>query len=413
MLLPLDRLKWFSIWTRSSGEIANREGSERGAVSEGEPGMSTVIRLLFSLALIAAPLSEGAWAAQKSRKSSGHLGQNDGVIGLVAAEAGTDSMRMAGDLARVLDSEKMRILPIAGRNPVQTVSDLLYLKGIDAIIVPSDVLRFVEKKGMHGDVESRIHYVTKLFTRDLHVIARREVASLKDLDGKKVNLGPEDSSSAITGAAVLEALKISVEATALEPWDALDKLKAGEIDAVVHVAQKPVELLTSISPADGLKLLPVELEGEAGKRYPPALLTQGDYPGLIDDKGEIATVGVGEVLAVFNWQRGGARYSRVNAFVEQFFEKFPELAEPPSTLKWRDVNLAAEVAGLERDDEAEEWIEKAQKAKPASETDSEAEALRTAFRRFLETSGEAAALSANDQKELFERFLQWKEAGGQ
>ncbi len=373
--------------------------------------MSTVIRLLFSLALVAVPLSDAAWA-QKYRKSSGHLGQNANVIGLVASEGGSQSMRMAGDLARVLDGEKMRILPIAGKNPVQTVGDLLYLKGIDAIIIPSDVVRYVEKTGRHGNVENRVHYVTKLFTRDVHVIARKDVGSIKDLEGKKVNLGPEDSSSAITGAAVLEALEIKAEATHFEPWDAIEKVKAGEIDAVVHVAQKPVELLTSISPADGLKLLPVELDGETGKLYPPALLTQGDYPGLIRENGDVATVGVGEVLAVFNWSRGGARYSRVNAFVENFLERFPELTEPPNTLKWRDVNLAAEVAGLERDDEAEEWIEKAQKAKPEEGSESEAESLRTAFRRFLETSGEAAALSANDQKELFERFLQWKEAGG-
>jgi len=376
--------------------------------------MSTLFRVLCTVTLLVACAGGEATAAQKLRKTTGHLGQNANVVGLVAGPAGSDSMRMAGDLARVLDSETLRILPIAGKDPAQTVSDLLYLKGIDAVIVPSDVLAHVEKDGLHSDVTSRVHYVTKLFNKELHVIARRQVASIKELEGKKVNLGPENDSSAITGGAVLEALGVRVEATDLQPWEALDKLKAGEIDALVYVAQKPVELLTTISPADGLKLVSVELENEAGKRYPSALFTTADYPGLIDPNSEVPSVAVGEVLAVFNWPRGGARYGRVKAFVEGFLERFPALAEPPGTLKWRDVNLAAEVEGWTRDDEAKDWLEAARKATPASaEPDAESEALRTAFRRFLEASGEARALSDEDQKELFQRFLHWKEAGGQ
>lgn len=383
------------------------------AVSEGEPTMSTVIRLLLSLMLLAAPLGGGA-LAQQARKTAGHIGQNDTVIGLIAGPAGSQSMRMAGDMARVLDDERMRILPIAGKDPVQTVSDLLYLKGIDAIIVPSDVLAHVEKLGLHGDVANRIHYVTKLYSREAHLIVRRSVNGIGELEGRRVNLGPEQGASAITGGAVFAALGLGIEATRFEHWEALEKLKAGEIDAILHVAQKPVEILTALSPADGLKLLPLDLEGAAATHYPQALLTTADYPALIDPDGEVATVSVGDVLAVFNWPRGGSRQRRVDAFVQRLLDNFQALAEPPGLIKWRDVNLAAEVPGWQRDDEADKWLEAARKAAPAAaEQDEDSEALRTAFRRFLETTGEAEALSPEDQSELFQRFMDWKEAGGQ
>ena len=46
-------------------------------------------------------------------------------------------------MARVLDEkDKLRILPILGKGPVQNVIDMLYLKSVDMGLVATDVPEF-------------------------------------------------------------------------------------------------------------------------------------------------------------------------------------------------------------------------------------------------------------------------------
>jgi hypothetical protein len=50
-------------------------------------------------------------------------------------------VRGAADLASVLDDgDDLRILPIVGRGSVQSIADILFLKGVDVGIVRSDTL---------------------------------------------------------------------------------------------------------------------------------------------------------------------------------------------------------------------------------------------------------------------------------
>ena len=91
----------------------------------------------------------------------------------------SQSLNYAADLAAVLDDEDgLQILPIVGRGPVETVSDVLYLKGVDAGIVPSDIFAYMKAHGILDDVDKKLAYVAKLGGAQLHIIARKDIASL-------------------------------------------------------------------------------------------------------------------------------------------------------------------------------------------------------------------------------------------
>ena len=54
---------------------------------------------------------------------------NAGTVTIITAPAGGAKSVFAADMARVLDEkDKLRILPILGKGPVQNVIDMLYLK---------------------------------------------------------------------------------------------------------------------------------------------------------------------------------------------------------------------------------------------------------------------------------------------
>lgn len=326
---------------------------------------------------------------------------NRGTVGIITGSITGTYSRIATDLAAVLDKgDELRVLPIIGKGSVQNITDILFLRGIDVGIVQSDVLHFIQESGTYPDIGNRISFITKLYNEEIHILTRADIQSIEDLRGKKVNFANEGSGTYMTASVVFKKLGIDVEITTHDYELALEKLKTNEIDALFYVAGKPAPIFASIKPEENLQLLNVELTPELGETYLPGEFSNADYPGLIAPGVEIKTVAVGAVMAVFNWRKGHGRYYKIKRFVEAFFSQFDEFLQAPRHPKWQEVNLAADVPGWKRFEPARNWLQthEANASKQVSE-----------FKTFLESSGQATALSAEDQEELFKRFLKWKD----
>jgi TRAP transporter TAXI family solute receptor len=364
------------------------------------------IVFLCSLFIFSSLAAAQSTEAQPQPGSPGHARQveqvNGGTVGIITGSITGTYSRIATDLSAVLDQgNELRILPIIGKGSVQNITDILYLRGVDVGIVQSDVLRFVSENGSYPDIGSRISYITKLYNEEIHVLTRAEVKSLEDLRGKKVNFANEGSGTYMTASVVFGKLGIEVEITTFDYELALEKLKKGEIDALFYVAGKPAPIFTAIKPEEGLHLLSVELTPALAETYLPGEFSATDYPGLIPPNTEVQTISVGAVMAVFNWRKGNGRYYKLKRFVEAFFSQFDEFLKAPRHPKWQEVNLAAEVPGWRRFEPARTWL-------AAHESDAADEQV-SEFKTFLKSSSGAAALSVEDQEELFKRILKWKE----
>ncbi|HEX2429733.1 MAG TPA: TAXI family TRAP transporter solute-binding subunit [Aestuariivirgaceae bacterium] len=334
------------------------------------------------------------------------------VIGVVTSDQTGTYLRIATDMAKVLDNPTtgMRVLPISGDGSIQNITDLLYLKGVDLAVVQSDVLAYIKDRRIHGGVSDRVSYITRLYNEEFHLVARDRITSIADLSGKRVNFGPEGSGSYLTATMVFKGLGIDVTPQTFDNEAALDKLKSGEIDAMAVVAAKPAPIFQSITPKSGLKLLAIDFSGPLTETYLPASFTAKDYPGLAA-RGKVETIAVGSVMAVFNWKTGTERYERIRRFVDAFFGSFDGFSQPPRQAKWQEVNLAAELPGWNRYPPAQEWLER--NPQGAAQSPQDSEKLLSAFKAFLAASGDAQTLSAADQEELFKRFLEWRAAGAQ
>ena len=79
---------------------------------------------------------------------------NQGAIGIISGGVDGTYIRIAADLAAVLEEPgSLRILPVIGKGSVQNVADLLYLRGIDVAIVQSDVLAYVVREKSFPGIE--------------------------------------------------------------------------------------------------------------------------------------------------------------------------------------------------------------------------------------------------------------------
>jgi TRAP transporter TAXI family solute receptor len=329
---------------------------------------------------------------------------NGGTVSIVSGGVDGTYVRIASDLAAVLDDgDRLRVLPVLGKGSLQNISDILYLRGIDIGIVQSDVLAYASSKQLYAGITQSIQYITKLYDEEVHVLARRDIAALQDLAGKPVNVDVVGSGTAMTASVLFDGLHIAIHATNDDQAKALEKLRHGDIAALVYVSGKPARLFSGLTADSGLHFLAVPITAPLLDTYLPAQFTHADYPELVQDSAPVDTIAVGSVMATFAWQPNSDRYKKVARFVDAFFSKFQLFTQAPRHPKWKEVNLAAQVPGWTRFGPAQDWLAfQAVTAKSSGTQEQD-------FDGFLaRISSPGANLTTAQKEALFREFLVWQ-----
>ena len=347
----------------------------------------------------------GSESATKDRK-------NRAVVGVAGGLLSGTYMRFADELAQVLDDgDNLRVLPIVTYGAASNLDDLLYLRGVDVAITQSDVFEYFRTTRKIYNLEKRVQYVIRLPVSEMHVLARTDIHSIEDLRGKKVNFGPAGSASSLTGSIVFQRLGVQVEAVNIDNPTALQKLKSGEIAALVRVIGKPVDFFEKLPRDSGLHFVPIPFSQKFADYYTIGELNKLDYPTLIGDGERVDTIAVPAVLAVFNWPKGTERYERVQRFVDALFTKWDKFRQPPRHPKWKDVNLAATVPGWTRWSVATEMLAKLNQQQPQAAAAAAIPNPPTGsqdFAAFLAANG-GSNMSAQQRDALFRQFVEWQQ----
>ena len=323
---------------------------------------------------------------------------NANTVTLLSGTIGGTYVQFGADLASVLDDGgNLRVLPIIGRGSVQSVADILFLKGVDLGIVRTDTLDYLEKKGFANDIKKRFTYVTKLYNEEMQVVAPKTIKTLNDLEGKTVSVDLPNGGTFVTALTVFERLGIKANFVYIEQRIAMEKLKKGDLDAVIVVGGKPYVSVTTFNNDGRFHLAAVDYSKPLQSDYLPATLTSKDYPNLIAEGETVDTIAVPSVLAVYNWPPNTERSRKLALFVDAFFTKFAALQNPPFHPKWKEVSLSAPLAGWNRLPLAQQWLDK-----------HGVEPIKRRFEAFQQENPAAANIKSEADKEaLLRQFQAW------
>ena len=184
--------------------------------------------------------------------------KNNWTIGIAGGQLSGTYMTFANELAEVLDDgDNLRILPIVTYGAASNMDDLLYLRNVDVAVTQSDVFDYFRNQRKIANLEYRVNYIVRLPVSEMHVLARNEIKSIEDLRGKKVSFGPAGSASSLTGTIVFQRLGVQVEQVLYDNPTALQKLKSGELAALVRVIGRPVDFFAKIPVNSGLHFVPI------------------------------------------------------------------------------------------------------------------------------------------------------------
>ncbi len=212
-------------------------------------------------------------------------------------------------------------------------------------IVQSDVLEYLKTYSSEDPEIARaifgVRIAFPLYNEEVHILAKREITSLADLNGRRVAVGVEDSGTFLTASLVLDLARVTpAERLTINADTSLQRLLEGSIDAFFYVAGAPTNIFQSnqIDP-DKLHLLPIT-DPTLAAVYTPSRIEAGTYPFQQE---AIDVVAVKAVLMTFEYNPGRNVYHRQSCqavsdmayLIVKQFQTLKQVGHP----KWNDVDL--------------------------------------------------------------------------
>jgi len=381
----LSKMGLISVTLHGTMEGQFEEGPMTITSSVGK-NLFVLLGLLFALPLQLAQAQQASPTYEEKKRQT-----NDIAVSIVVSGLTCTCARFAEDIRNVVNDLKpdgVRVLPVLGVGGLQNLTDVLFLKGIDMGVADQDNLKLLAKKDpkLFANVEQKLHYITKLYNAEFHVLARKEITSYADLQGRKVNFNLKNSQTEATAEVIFDLLKIETVRSNYDNDEAIKKLLAGEISAMIVLTGAPQSALAKVKKEDGVHFLPLEnrdLDLLVAADYLPTQITHELYPNLVAKDVPVPTIANRALLVAYAWPENTERYRKLARFVREFFGKIDQFNNSARHPKWREINLAAEVPGWTRFKPAAEWLAEQQPVASQSPTDAERQLVSSQPRKRL------------------------------
>jgi TRAP-type uncharacterized transport system substrate-binding protein len=321
---------------------------------------------------------------------------------ILADRADASATRMAAELAPAMETSGQHVKAVSGDASPAALDKAVSGDSADLAIVATDSLVDSHKSQTDAgavDWRARAPYLARLASEPIALIARRSVADIHELAGRKVNVDTAGSANAASAAIVFSRLNIAPDMTNEPLLVALASLARGEIDAIFVVGGNDSRALADFGKDGRFHILAIPYAPALQALYCPMRLTARDQPSFIGVDEKIDTIGVMTALVAIDAPPDSPRASRLAPLANLLFEKFDHFFGASNNLNWKGVNLAAQIAGWPRFGATQAWLNENKGAPNA--------ALET-FRTMAQTAAAASeGPSGADADRLYESLMQW------
>ena len=270
---------------------------------------------------------------------------------IMTGPPGSTSVRFGQDIAGLARRFGVALEVVPSQGGLENIEALVQRPDARLAIVQADALDFLATFPDDPELRRRaelLQVAGPLHAEEVHVLARPGIATLADLRGKRVAVGAPGSGTLLTATLLLDAADVAPGAALrLGDAEALAALRAGRVDAMVHVAGQPAPLLKdTVAIEDALHLVPVD-QPALRELYPAAAIPADTYYPWQPE--EVPTVALQAVLVTLRWtsEEGAAcrLVGKVARIVADNLGRLRRQGHP----KWREVEFEAEgPAGWER-----------------------------------------------------------------
>ena len=157
--------------------------------------------------------------------------------------------KIAQDIKKVAGKDGIDLNIISTNGSFENIN-LLGEGKVDLAIVQKDALNFFaefvkEKAGKN--VFRKVKVILNLYPEEIHVITKDKcIASIRDLENKRVSIGAVNSGTLLTANMLLRAYKTRVEKLSYKLGRAVQQLRDGKLDAMIFVGGAPVSAFKNL-----------------------------------------------------------------------------------------------------------------------------------------------------------------------
>ena len=261
-----------------------------------------------------------------------------------AAAAALSALALSGQEGGPHGGAGPRLAPLPGDPEGSNIADILSSSSADLAMVSLPALG--RALAARPGLRERLALVAPLYPAEVHVLARREIARLEDLRGRRVAVAAKAG-----GQTLFDRLGIAAETVERAVPAGIDPNALG-VDAMVIVSGQPIAALAKL---EGWHLLPVPYAPALQDDFLPARITHATYPNLVDAD-EVVTVAVPLVLVAYRWPKRWERTQIFGTVVVGMIEA-ARGARPDGTVpKLADINWAATLPGWKKLEPVERWL---------------------------------------------------------
>ena len=240
------------------------------------------------------------------------------TLGLVTGLPDSSYLPLGREIARLAEQEELTFLVKMSGGPIDNIRRLGSKENTSLAIVPADVLRYWDDAQAKVLAE-KFRVVFPLHNEVVHILARREIRELSDLESKRVIVGLQGSRHWLTAINLLRVFEIKpAQSIRKVPGpEAILAVLTGTADAMFYVGAKPAKLFQRINdlkedPRFAALVPAVHFLPVASERIPPeyvaSSITSQDYAWV---DGKVPAIAVQAMLISYDFSAGLNPYYRM------------------------------------------------------------------------------------------------------
>jgi len=280
------------------------------------------------------------------------IAQNKTIGMVTGSEKGT-YFKFGNDIADIARRNGLDIKVKTSEGSMKNIRRLPSRENAGLGIVQSDVLSLLRRSETPEDHEiaQKLRLIFTLYNEEVHLFANKNIKDFKDLQGKRLVVGVEDSGNYVTSTNLMSITGIEPRKIHLKPEKALEAVLHGRADAMIYVVGKPASLFREIESKypdkiENVHFVPLN-DKKILREYKLGEITSNDYKWLEE---KVSTVTIKAVLICYDFTRKDEPYYHMRC--EQFAklariirDNIGELKQgakaenPIYHPKWKQVNL--------------------------------------------------------------------------
>ena len=163
-------------------------------------------------------------------------------IGLVTGSKTGTYIKIGKDIAKIAGENNVDIIVKHSEGSLDNIERMLSSENAAFGIVQSDVLGYLYTAAPR--IAKNLRLIYPLYNEEVHIFARKDITSFKELNGKRIAIGTKGSGNWLTMTNMMHMMKIQPGqgVTDMKPLDAVTAVFAGGPGALFYVGGKPVFL---------------------------------------------------------------------------------------------------------------------------------------------------------------------------